>query len=242
MSERGEQYDYPVELYEYAENLSGCSAGEDIRGIRRCGKFTILDMLRDDLLENSLEMAKEWGVSKDQDGYTNCYEIECYGLRILKLNAPEYCILHWLTVLLQNREFDVPSGLALDAKEYLLANFSIDYESYDAIIGYRADDSYFSFAQDFINGTISYRQLNNAMYLGKLGQQFVLKSKKAFDRIEFVGSEIAESREWYAKKMLRDKTARREYFSVERNRRQRGDLYITQIIDEEMKPDDPCLR
>lgn len=118
----------------------------------------------------------------------------------------------------------------------------IDYKSFDAIIGYRADDSYFSFAQDFINGTISYRQLNNAMYLGKLGHQFVLKSKKAFDRIRFVGSEIAESREWYAKKMLRDKTARREYFTVERNRRQRGDLYITQIMDEEMMPDDPRLR
>ena len=191
---------------------------------------------------DSLDMAKKWGVGKDHDGYANCYEIECDGLRILELKVPEYCILHWLTVLLQNREFDVPSGLALDAKEYLLANFSIDYESFDAIIGYRADDSYFSFAQDFINGTISYRQLNNAMYLGKLGQQFVLKSKKAFDRIEFVGSEIAESREWYAKKMLRDKTARREYFSVERNRRQRGDLYITQIIDEEMMPDDPRLR
>ena len=145
-------------------------------------------------------MAKEWGVGKDQDGYANCYEIECEGLQILELNAPEYCILHWLTVLLQNREFDVPSGLALEAKEYLLAHFSIDYENFDAIIGYRADDSYFSFAQDFINGTISYRQLNNAMYLGKLGQQFVLKSKKAFDRIEFVGSEIAESREWYTKK------------------------------------------
>lgn len=191
---------------------------------------------------DSLEMAKEWGVGKNQDGYANCYEIECAGLRILKLNTPEYCILHWLAVLLQNREFDVPSGLSLEAKEYLLANFSVDYENYDAIIGYRADDSYFSFAQDFINGTISYRQLNNAMYLGKLGQQFVLKSKKAFEQIKFVGSEIAESSKWYAKKMLRDKTARREYFSVERNRRQRGDLYITQIMDEEMTPDDPRLR
>ena len=80
------------------------------------------------------------------------------------------------------------------------------------------------------------------MYLGKLGQQFVLKSKKAFNQIKFVGSEIAESSEWYAKKMLRDKTARRDYFSLERIRRQRGDLYITQIIDEEMKPDDPRLR
>lgn len=191
---------------------------------------------------NSLEMAKEWGVGKEQDGYANCYEIACEGLRILDLNAPEYCILHWLTILLQNREFDVPSGLALEAKEYLLANFAIDYEHYDIIIGYRADDSYFSFAQDFINGTISYRQLNNAMHLGKLGQQFVLKSKAAFDRIRFIGSEIADSSEWYAKKMLRDQTARREYFNVERNKRQRGDLYITQIMDEEMKQNDPRLR
>lgn len=191
---------------------------------------------------NSLEMAKEWGVGKEQDGYANCYEIDCEGLRILDLNAPEYCILHWLTILLQNREFDVPSGLALEAKEYLLANFAIDYEHYDIIIGYRADDSYFSFAQDFINGTISYRQLNNAMHLGKLGQQFVLKSKAAFDRIRFIGSEIADSSEWYAKKMLRDQIARREYFNVERNKRQRGDLYITQIMDEEMKQNDPRLR
>ena len=116
------------------------------------------------------------------------------------------------------------------------------YADVDHLGAYRADDSYFSFAQDFINGTISYRQLNNAMYLGRLGQQFVLKSKKAFDRINFLGSETAESSEWYAKKMLRDKTARREYFNVERNRRQRGDLYITQIMDEEMMPDDPRLR
>lgn len=128
------------------------------------------------------------------------------------------------------------------AKEWGVGKDQCGYASSDAVIGYRADDSYFSFAQDFINGTISYRQLNNAMHLGRLGQQFVLKSKTAFDRIQFVGSEIAESSEWYAKKMLRDKTARREYFSAERNRRQRGDLYITHIMDEEMKQDDPRLR
>lgn len=191
---------------------------------------------------DNLEMAKEWGVGKEQNGYANCYELECTGLQILNLNNEQYCILHWLTLLLKNREFDVPSGLTLEAKEYLLKHFSIEYEQYDAIIGYRADDSYFSFAQDFINGTISYRQLNNAMYLGKLGQQFVLKSKTAFDRLRFIGYEIAESGEWYTKKMVRDKTARREYFSVERNRRQRGDLYIAQIMDEEMMPGDPRLR
>lgn len=189
-----------------------------------------------------IEMAKEWGVSKGRDGYANCYELNDDGLKILNLNDSQYCILHWLAVLLKNREFDVPSGLALEAKEYLLANFGTDYEKFDAIIGYRADDSYFSFAQDFINGTISYRQLNNAMHLGKLGQQFVLKSRKAFEQIKFVGMEAAESNKWYAKKMQRDIAARREYFNVERNRRQRGDLYITQIMDEEMMADDSRLR
>lgn len=191
---------------------------------------------------DSLEMAKEWGVGKDRSGYANCYTLDCTGLRILNLNSEEYGILHWLTILLQNREFDVPSGIALESKEYLLENFKIDYSGYDAIIGYRADDSYFSFAQDFINGTISYRQLKNAMHLGKLGQQFALKSRKAFEQIHFTGYEIAESDEWYAKKMLRDKAARREYFDAEKNRRQRGDIYMMQIMDEEMLPNDPRLR
>ena len=191
---------------------------------------------------DSLEMAKEWGVAQNRNGYANRYELDCEVLKILDLNGPSFNILHWLAVLLENREFDVPSGLALEAKGYILNTFRVDYQSQDAIIGYRADDSYFSFAQDFINGTISYRQLNNAMHLGKLGQQFVLKSKQAFDRIQFLGYEVADHDEWYAKKMLRDRSARREYFSVERNKRQRGDLYITQILDEEMKPDDERLR
>lgn len=191
---------------------------------------------------DNIEMAKEWGVGKDKNGYANCYEIELDGLRVLNLNTTEYSILHWLTILLENREFDMPSALALEAKEYLFANFSIDYESYDLIVGYRADDSYFSFAQDFINGTISYRQLNHAMYLGKLGQQFVLKSKNAFERIKFTGCEIAEKEIWFEKKKNRDKDARNAYFNIERNKRQKGDLYITHILDEEMKPNDPRLR
>lgn len=185
-----------------------------------------------------IDMAKEWGVSLDKNGYANCYELECDGLKILDLLDGKYCILHWLAILLENRKFDIPSALALDAKEYLLKNFSVDYDKYDVIIGYRADDSYFSFAQDFLNGTISYRQLNRAMYLGKLGQQFVLKSKEAFEHIQYLGHELAESNEWYAKKMLRDRDARREYLDVERNKRERGDIYIVQIMDGEMKADD----
>ena len=183
-----------------------------------------------------LDMAKEWGADAGRDGYANRYSMDCTGLKILDMNDGSYCFL------LENREFTLQAGLALEAKQYILSTFSVDYKSSDIMIGYRADDSYFSFAQDFLNGTISYRQLSNAMRLGRLGQQFVLKSKRAFEKITFEGYEIAPADEWYPKKQLRDQWARRDYFDVERNRRQRGDLYITQILDEEMKADDERLR
>ncbi len=187
-------------------------------------------------------LANEWAVGKDRDGYCNGYQIRCDGLAILDLNSPEYCILHWLSLLLCHREFDVPSALAYEAREYLIDHFSIDTKKYDVIVGYRADDSYFSFAQDFINGTISYRQLTNAMYLGNLGEQFVLKSRTAFERLQFTGAEKVLSTDWYTRKIQRDKQARRAYFDVERNKRQRGDIYITQIMDEEMTTNDLRLR
>lgn len=190
----------------------------------------------------NLALAKEWAVDIGRDGYANIYEIDDSMLSVLKLNDEQYTILHWLAILLENRHFDSPSSLSHEAKEYILNNFSVDYKSYDVIIGYRADDSYFSFAQDFLNGTISYRQLNNAMHLGNLGQQFVLKSKKAFDLISFIGYENASFNEWYSRKENRDKAARRDYFDTEKNKRLRGDIYITQIIDEEMNGNDARLR
>lgn len=190
----------------------------------------------------AIEMAKEWGVSADFNGYANIYDLDMTDLTVLNLEDSEYCILHWLNILLQNREFEMSSLLARDAKEYLNENFFVDYSSVDIITGYRADNSCFSLAQDFINGTISFRQLSNAMHLGKLGIQIVLKSEKAFSKLSYIGNEIAKKDEWFAKKQLRDKRARDEYFNAERNQRQRGDIYITQILDEEMKANDARLR
>ena len=80
------------------------------------------------------------------------------------------------------------------------------------------------------------------MHLGKLGEQIVLKSEAAFARLQYRGYEVASREEWYPKKVHRDRAARAAYFNVEKNRRQKGDLYILQILDEEMKPDDPRLR
>lgn len=191
---------------------------------------------------DSLEMAKEWAVTAKKDGFANIYYFVPDELFVLNLTDSKFNILHWLTILIQNRTFETSSVLATEAKEYLIQNFYIEYSNADVIVGYRANDSYFSFVQDFLNGAISYRQLGNAIKLGKFGIQTVLKSKNAFEKINYIGFELADKNEWYARKMQRDKSARSDYFNIDESRRQKGDLYITQILDEEIKQDDCRLR
>ena len=120
------------------------------------------------------DLAMEWAVRRDHDGWANEYEIDDDGLAVLNLGDPQYCILHWLAVLLENRQFETEYGLPSEAKAYLSEHFAVPYKTADIIVGYRADDSYFTFAQDFISGAISYSQLSKAMRLGRLGNQYVL--------------------------------------------------------------------
>ena len=190
---------------------------------------------------DSFSLAAEWAVDFDKNGYVNKYEINMHGLKVLYLNKTPYGILHWLTILIENRTFNLTSPLSKEAKDYLINNFHIDYRSYDIIVGYRADDSYFTFAKDFLSGIISYRQLNKAMKLGGLGEQIVLISEKAFKRIAFLEAEYAEKDVYFSKKMERDVSIRRKYVESKEMKRQKDDLYIVQILDEEMKPDDSHL-
>lgn len=186
------------------------------------------------------EMAKEWSTGEDHDGFANHYLIETKGLSVLDLNGPDITILHWLSVLLENRIFPLTSQLAQEARGYLLKRFKVDYAGYDVMCGYRADDSYFAFAQDFLNGTISLEKLSEAMRLGKCGMQYVLKSKKAFDCISFVEAVPASRDPWFIRKTVRDDTANRVYFDA-RRKRVAGQLYITEILDNKMDSDDERL-
>ena len=185
------------------------------------------------------DLACEWAVDINRDGYVNTYEFDDSDLKILYLD--DFSVLHWLTILLENRTFNISSPLAREAKEYLLKNYSLAYRDYDLIIGYRADDSYFAFAQDFLSGTISYQQLARAMKFGNLGKQVVLLSSEAFSRIKFIDATLAKSNEYFLKKKNQDSKARIDYFDSRFNKRNKGDLYIAQIIDEEIKPNDPRL-
>ena len=184
-----------------------------------------------------MDLAKEWSVDEGRDGFANVYSLETDGLNLVHLNEAPFCIMHWLSVLLQHREFELDTDLAAEAREYILARFPVDLSDADAVIGYRADDSYFTFARNFLNGAITLTKLYEAMQLGKLGLQFVLKSKHAFDRIAFEEAIPATASEWYPLKKGRDDEAGRSYRYM-RGKRKRNGLYITRILDEEMTADD----
>ena len=183
----------------------------------------------------NIELAKEWAVSEDTDGYVNKYSIDTSRLSILDINSEQYTMLHWLGILLKNRIFTLSTPLEREAKKYILDNFNISLDGIDIVKGYRADDSYFSYARDFISGVISYEQFSKALKLGKLGEQYCLISQKAFTEIEYVGNEYVDSEEWYPRKMLRDMYARQGYRNMENEEYRKGELYITKIIDEEEK-------
>lgn len=190
----------------------------------------------------NVELAKEWACSNNEtNGYANQYEIDLTDYRILDLREEKYSILNWMALLLKFRTFDVNTPISAQAKEYILENFYVDVGEYDVIIGYRADDSYFSFAKDFINNTISVEQLAEAIRLGELGIQIVLKSEKAFDTVKFISYELAECKEYYVKRVSSDKKARETYLNGHRQNLVFDGLFVMDIIRKGLKNGDKIL-
>lgn len=189
----------------------------------------------------SRALAQEWACTGMGSGYVNQYVIDTAGLNILNLSAPEYTILHWLALLLAHRTLQRSTPVAKHAMEYLNTFFLPDTSPFDAIIGWRADDSYFSFARAFVGNEISLSQLAYAMHLGKLGEQFVLKSPKAFSSLQFIDSEEVDPRIFYPLRKERDRTARAA-FQAQLDREDIDGLFMRDILRERIMPSDDRLR
>lgn len=191
----------------------------------------------------NIELAKEWACPVKNNGYSNKYILRLNGLNVMHLTQGTFNILNWLAILLSNRKFDISSPIGNSAREFILSRFLPDTTNVDVMIGYRADDSYFSFAEDFVNNTISLRDLNLAMQLGTLGEQIVLLSERSFEHIEFIEYEIASYKEYYYKRTERDQNARSTYKIRKKNLQQlMNDIFILDIMREDMKHDDPRLQ
>ena len=141
----------------------------------------------------------------------------------------------------RNRRFQPTTAVAAQGIEYLKQVFLPDASQADVIVGYRADDSYFSFARAFVNNAISIDQLAEAMRLGELGKQIVLASPQAFAALRFQGCEIARASTYHGLRNERDRTAREAY----RRKSAEADLdglFMRDIIREKVTNDDHRLR
>ena len=189
------------------------------------------------------EMAREWACKKNTDGFVNAYTLDTNNLRILNLSDGHHTVLNWIAILLKYRTFKLASPIAIDAREYLIDHFAVDTSEYDIVIGYRADDSYFRYAESFVENTLPLRSLNRALQLGKLGLQTVLVSEKAFDQLKFVNAEPVDKTEYYPRFIRRDTTARENYSKeIAKSRTYRDDIFVLDILRQEMTNDDPRIQ
>ena len=187
----------------------------------------------------SLDLAKEWAVSSLSDGFSNRYTLDTEYLNILNLNSTNYTILNWIAVLLEHRLFSIKTPIARRAKQYLIEHFGVNVNAFDLITGYRADDSYFDFAEAFLNNAITVEQLSRAMRLGKLGEQIVLKSQFAFSKITYEGFEVARKDEFYVLRKARDDEANQTYLDIQEE--ESDGLYVQDIIRGGISNDDPRI-
>ncbi len=185
------------------------------------------------------ELAKEWAVSSVTDGFANCYQLPIDGLRVLNLNTSEYTILNWVAILLNHRVFSIRTPLARKARQYLLDHFYINVNAFDIIFGYRADDSYFDYAEAFVNNALSVNQLARAMRLGNLGEQVVVKSKYAFSLLRYQGAEVAAKTDYYTRRKKRNDVANQTYLQMAEEADE--GLYILDILRGDISNDDPRI-
>lgn len=187
----------------------------------------------------SEELAKEWAVSSLRDGFSNRYTLDAEYLNILNLNSSDYTILNWIAVLVEHRLFSIKTPMARRAKRYLIDNFGVNVNAFDLITGYRADDSYFGYAESFLNNGISVERLEHAMRLGKPGEQIVVKSKYAFSNLKYEGFDVAGKDRYYVLSKARNDEANQLYLKMPEE--ESDGLYIQDIMRGGIKNDDPRI-
>ncbi len=186
----------------------------------------------------SCELGEEWSGS----GFINTYKLEMRGLRTLDLCGSQFTVLHWLSILLENRAFDLFTSSSHRASDYIQSNFEVDVKGYDAITGYRADNSNFAIAQSFLNDEIGYKVFRNLLVFGETGKQFVVKSRRAYDRLLFNGYELVNDASAYRHAIAKDVKVMENLTASKNLQNKSDDLYISQFIKEGINQYDSRLR
>lgn len=159
------------------------------------------------------ELGMEWAMSsysKGDKGYLHTFTLDLNGLKVL--NLVELSSLHWVAELFYNRYWNEEDREAYkDIIDAFIKKYKLNTKVYDVIVGYRADDSYFTYAEDFVRGAIYKETLEKALRNGQLGIQVFIKSKKAFSHLSRVGIPEVVPDSYKIKYERRRKAANNQY-------------------------------
>ena len=81
------------------------------------------------------------------------------------------------------------------------------------IRGYCGDDSYFAYAESFLNNMISYQCFSAVLQVCNLSKPLVLISWKAYKQLEFAGYERVDAVTWYLARKARNEQTLKKFLS-----------------------------
>lgn len=160
------------------------------------------------------ERAEEWALLMSGDSICNEYQIDTNGLKICNLD--DFGPLAWIAEVLRNRGLGNHGDN--EVARLFCDKYCINTSIFDIICGYRADDSYFSIIESFMNDRVAANEVVGFFHEAKLGNQVFIKSRKAFSTLRFIRAKrVSNSRLQYARN--NDGNARSRVQSMLNNRR-----------------------
>ena len=183
-----------------------------------------------------LERAQDWAARHGAgNGYVNKYSLEMQDLAVLDLTSKDFTPLHWITMLINHRVLSADDMTIYgDSFAYLSARYPLDITKFDIAIGYRADDSYFSFTKLFLSNQLSLQALTQALNLGYLGKQIVLLSEEAHkpEHLQFISAEHITDPVYLKRHNQNDKHARDCFRELRQKdwQSKRGKTYIIDLM------------
>lgn len=178
------------------------------------------------------KLGKEWAYASyasGNKGYLYEYSIDLTDMEVLDLTSKDS--VHWVAELITNRTINTDNREALkDTIELFKKKYKLDTSRTDVIIGYRADDSYFTYAEDFLSGAIYKDTLDSALRNGDLGIQVFIKSEKAFKALKLLSGPIEVPEKYKVFFEKRDKNARKKYQEDMKNQVSRNKVRVSDLL------------
>ena len=167
-------------------------------------------------LTDDEELAKEWAVyrPKSKDGWIHAFDLDTEGLRTLDFR--EKSVFAWVAELMKHRDADESVAYRRRAPQFIEKFGVQDAGDYDAMVGWRANASYFYIVKAFVRGEVDADCLADLLKLGGFGIQYVIKTEKAYSQLhEVTGFSRQVSYETYHDSYeQRDSEARRKMYEL----------------------------